>query len=139
MGPVVVVVADVFPHQTFEMSFVEDDDVIEQISAATAHEAFCYSILPRAAEAGPLRLDSEAPDGVDDIGAKCDRERSQSTTNLEMPVGMPGGRHENPLGPTPGAESAGLLPPARPRWPAGDRVSPDRAPPRARPYRGSLA
>jgi hypothetical protein len=33
---------------------VEDDDMIEQVPAATADEAFGHTALPRAAEAGPL-------------------------------------------------------------------------------------
>ncbi len=45
MGSVVMVVADILGHQTFEMVLVEHDDVIEQISAATAHETFCDSVL----------------------------------------------------------------------------------------------
>ena len=40
MRPVLVVVADVLGHQPFEMPLVEHDDMIEQVSAATADEAF---------------------------------------------------------------------------------------------------
>jgi N-acyl-D-aspartate/D-glutamate deacylase len=58
MRSVVVVVADVLGHQALKMAFVEDDDVIEQVSAAVADEAFGNAVLPRAAEAGPFGLDA---------------------------------------------------------------------------------
>jgi len=65
--PVVVVVADVLSHEALEMPFVEYDDVIEQVPAATADKAFCDSVLPRTSEAGPLRFDAEALDGADSL------------------------------------------------------------------------
>jgi hypothetical protein len=37
--PVIVVVADIFGHQPFEVSLVEHDDMVEQVSPAIAHEA----------------------------------------------------------------------------------------------------
>src|ERR1019366_1157505 len=49
MCSVVVVVANIFGHEAFEMAFVENDDVIEQVSAAVADEAFGNAVLPRAA------------------------------------------------------------------------------------------
>src|ERR1035437_3577782 len=66
VGSVVVVVADIFGHEALEMAFTENDDVIEQVPAAVADEAFCDAVMPRAAEAGAFRLDAEAPDGADD-------------------------------------------------------------------------
>src|ERR1700751_3006427 len=35
MRPVLVIVGDVFVHQTLQMSFVEDDHMVEQIASAT--------------------------------------------------------------------------------------------------------
>jgi hypothetical protein len=52
------------------MPLVENDDVIEQVPAATTHETFCHAVLPRAAEAGLLRFDDEALDGADDLFAE---------------------------------------------------------------------
>jgi hypothetical protein len=63
MGSIVVVVTDVLGHEALEMPFVERDDMIEQVSSAVANEALRNSILPRAAEAGPLGRDAEALDG----------------------------------------------------------------------------
>src|ERR1017187_3811561 len=45
MRPVVVVVADVLDHEPLEMPFVEYDDVIERVPAATPDEAFRDSVL----------------------------------------------------------------------------------------------
>src|ERR1035437_9363540 len=42
------------------MPFVEHDDMIEQIPSAIPNPAFCNTVLPRTAEAGPLGLDAEA-------------------------------------------------------------------------------
>ena len=67
MRPVVVVIADVFGHQSLEVSLVEDDDMIEQLPAAAADKAFGDPVLPRAAEASSFGSDTEAFDGVDDF------------------------------------------------------------------------
>ena len=56
----VVIVADVFGHQPFQMVFIQDDDMIEEISPAIADEAFSDSILARATGAGAFRLETEA-------------------------------------------------------------------------------
>ena len=67
MRPVVVVVADVLGHEPLEMPFVEYDDVIEQVPAATPDEAFRNTVLPWTSKAGPFRFDAEAPDGADTL------------------------------------------------------------------------
>jgi len=61
MCPVVVVMADVFRHEALEMTFVQHDYMVEQVSPTVTGEAFCDAILPWAAEAGLLRNDTEAP------------------------------------------------------------------------------
>ena len=48
MGPVPVIIADVFVHEPFQMALIEDNDVVQQIAAAGAHESFGDAILPRA-------------------------------------------------------------------------------------------
>ena len=67
MSPVIVVVTDVFIHQSVQMAFVEYDDIIEQISPAVSDPAFCYAVLPRASEAAPLWLDAETLHRADDF------------------------------------------------------------------------
>jgi hypothetical protein len=65
--PVIVLVTDVFTHQSVQMAFVEYDDMIEQISPAVANPAFCYAVLPRAPEAAALWLDTETFYRADDF------------------------------------------------------------------------
>ena len=67
MCPVVMVVADIFTHQSFQMPLIKDDHMIQQITAAVANKAFRDFVLPRATEAGSLRCDAEAPNDADDF------------------------------------------------------------------------
>jgi hypothetical protein len=46
MGPIIMVVAQVFGHQSFQMPFVQYDHAIQQISPATSYPAFGGSVLP---------------------------------------------------------------------------------------------
>jgi hypothetical protein len=59
MRPVPVVIADVVVHEAFEMPFVENDYVIEQLAPTTANEPFRNAILPRTSETGPFRLEAD--------------------------------------------------------------------------------
>src|ERR1035441_5431916 len=70
VSPVIVIVANVLSHETFQVSLVENDDMIEQVSPATADETLGDAVLPRAAEAGALRLDAEALDSADSLFAE---------------------------------------------------------------------
>ena len=70
MCPVVVVVTDVFIHQAFQMPFIENDHMVEQITAAVADPTLGNAILPRASEAGSLRFDTEALDRFDHFGVE---------------------------------------------------------------------
>ena len=47
-----MVVADVFIHEAFQMPFIENDDVVEQIPAAVSDPALCDAVLPGIAEGG---------------------------------------------------------------------------------------
>src|SRR5215469_3050474 len=47
MCPVLVVVAHILSHQPFQMSLVQDDDVVQQVSAATPYPTLGHSVLPR--------------------------------------------------------------------------------------------
>ena len=67
MGSILVVVADVFVHQSLQMTFVQHDHVIEEVVAAVTDEALGHAILPRTSEAGTFRLDAEAGDRFDDL------------------------------------------------------------------------
>ena len=65
MRPVVVVVADVVVHKALQMAFIENDDMVEQITVASPDEAFRNAVLPWTSEAGSFRFDTEALDGID--------------------------------------------------------------------------
>lgn len=65
MRPVFVVIADIFVHQAPDMTYVDDDHVVEEISEAVANPTLCDAVLPRAPEAGSLGLDPEAFHCVD--------------------------------------------------------------------------
>jgi hypothetical protein len=67
MRPVLVVVADVLVHQPLQMPYVQNDDVIQQISFAISHPAFGDAVLPRASEVGLLGSDAEALHRADDL------------------------------------------------------------------------
>jgi len=60
MWSVVVIVTDVLIHQPFQMPFIQNDHMIEQITTAASDPAFGDTVLPGAAEAGALGLDAEA-------------------------------------------------------------------------------
>ena len=65
MRPVVVIITDVLAHKAFQMSFAENDRVVEDIPAAVADPALGHAVLPRTSETGPLRLDAEGLHRVD--------------------------------------------------------------------------
>ena len=46
-----VIIRDVILDQTAQMNVVEDNQVIEKLSATASDPAFCHSILPRACRA----------------------------------------------------------------------------------------
>jgi hypothetical protein len=70
MRPVLVIIADVLVHQTFQMPLVQDNHMIEQITAAVADPTFGNAILPRTSKAGSLGLDT-AP-VLDPTGQRSD-------------------------------------------------------------------
>jgi hypothetical protein len=56
MRAVFVVVANILTEQAFQVAFVNCDDVIHEITAATPHPTLCNSILPRTFERGADRI-----------------------------------------------------------------------------------
>jgi hypothetical protein len=50
VGPILVVVADIFREEPLQMPLVENNHVIEQVPAAALNPAFRDAILPRALE-----------------------------------------------------------------------------------------
>src|SRR6266851_3724723 len=48
--PILVVIAHVLSHQPLQMSLIQDDHVIQQISPATSNPTLSNTVLPRAAK-----------------------------------------------------------------------------------------
>ena len=59
MRPVFVIVTDVLIHQAFQMAFIENDHMVEQIASAVANPALGNAILPRTSITCPLGLDAK--------------------------------------------------------------------------------
>src|ERR1700738_502052 len=56
MRAVLVVIANILREKTFQVAFVNCDDVIQEITAATPYPTLCHSILPRTFERGADRI-----------------------------------------------------------------------------------
>jgi hypothetical protein len=56
MRAVLVVVANILREETFQVAFVNCNDVIQEITAATPYPTLCDSILPRTLERGADRI-----------------------------------------------------------------------------------
>ena len=52
MSAIGVIIPQIIPRKPPEMSFMENDDVVEQIVPKTSNPPFGNSVLPRAAVAG---------------------------------------------------------------------------------------
>src|SRR5215472_17759771 len=70
MRPILVVIADILSHEPLQMPFIEDNHVIQQVSAATSNPALGDAVLPRAAEGCANWLAPQVLRGRDDIAAK---------------------------------------------------------------------
>jgi hypothetical protein len=64
MNSVVMIVVDIFPHQTFQMAFIKDDDMVKKIAAARLDEPFGDPVLPRASNRNSDRPHSKALCGL---------------------------------------------------------------------------
>jgi len=60
MGPILVVVTDILRNQPFQMPLVQDDDMIQQVSATASHPALGNAVLPRTAKGSAHRLAAHA-------------------------------------------------------------------------------
>jgi hypothetical protein len=49
-----MVIVDVLNHEPFQVAFIEDDHMVEQVPTAVADPAFGNTVLPRTSEAGSL-------------------------------------------------------------------------------------
>jgi len=70
MRPIVVVIANEFGHEPLQMAFIQHDDMIEQVTAATADETPGHAVLPGAFERGADRLHADSLCCLTDLGAE---------------------------------------------------------------------
>ena len=70
MGAIVVIIPDVLSHEAFQMAFVQNDHMIQQISTAASHPALGHSILPRTTKCGANWLTSQRSSRIDHIAAE---------------------------------------------------------------------
>jgi hypothetical protein len=67
MCAVLVVVANILREPAFQVAFVNCDDVIQKITAATAYAALCDSILPRTFERSAERIHPQGSNRCGDL------------------------------------------------------------------------
>jgi len=67
MGPVFVVIANVFFQQFSEMSLVQNNQVVEQVPSHTPDPALGNAVLPRTAKSSSDYLRAVVFDGRDDV------------------------------------------------------------------------
>src|ERR1017187_400399 len=67
MRAILVVVADVFREQPFQMAFVNCDDVIQQISSATLDPTLRHAVLPGTLAGGADRVYLQGSNGCRDF------------------------------------------------------------------------
>jgi hypothetical protein len=60
MRSILVVVTDILSNQPFQMPLVQDDDVIQQVSATASHPSLGDAVLPRTAKGSAHRLAAHA-------------------------------------------------------------------------------
>ena len=67
MSSVLVVITDVLIHEPFQMPFIDDDHMVEQITTAVSGPALRNTVLPGTSVAGSLRLDAEVLHCIDHV------------------------------------------------------------------------
>ena len=73
MRSIFMVVMDVISHQAFQMTLIENNDMIEQVPAAVTDPAFGNAVLPRTSKAGSLGLNAQGFDHVDHLTVEVRR------------------------------------------------------------------
>ena len=64
MSSVVMIVVDIFPHETFQMALIKNDDVVKKIATAGAYPPLGHTILPGASNRGANREDAQTLYGL---------------------------------------------------------------------------
>jgi len=66
VNSIFVVIVHVITHQPEQMSFVQRDDMVQDLSATTSNPSFRYSVLPGRLDVGPLRFQTRRLQKCDD-------------------------------------------------------------------------
>jgi hypothetical protein len=75
VNSIVVIIADVIPHQPPEMFFIQRDDVVQDLTAATSDPPFCSTVLSGRPKGGTLGLQARCPKKVYDPHQTSHRDR----------------------------------------------------------------
>ena len=67
MRAVLVVVADVFREQPFQMTFIHRDNMVQQILSAALDPTLRCTVLPGTLEGGPYRVHPQGSNGCRDF------------------------------------------------------------------------
>jgi hypothetical protein len=70
VDPVLMIIGNIIAHQPEQMSFVQRDDVVQDLSPATSNPSFRGSILPGRLDIGPLRFQTRRLQERDNRGIK---------------------------------------------------------------------
>ncbi len=67
MDSIVIVVVDVLAQQAMQVPLIQDDHVIQHLSARTPDPSLGNAVLPRTPKGRSPRLDSNVLDGLGDL------------------------------------------------------------------------
>ena len=67
MSSVLVIVPNIFGHQAFQMTLIQNNYMVEQIPTTITNPALSNAVLPRTPEAGSFGLEVQCLDGTDDL------------------------------------------------------------------------
>jgi hypothetical protein len=88
MCAVLVVVANILREATFQVAFVNCDDVIQEITPATPYPTLCDSILPRTFERSAERVHAQGSNRCGDLqsilGIAIKDDEPRSGSKMEM-------------------------------------------------------
>jgi hypothetical protein len=67
MRSALVIITDELTHQPLQMTFIQHDDMVDQISSAIPNSTLSNTVLPRASETSLLGLNTETVHPANDL------------------------------------------------------------------------
>ena len=89
MRAVFVIVADIIGEQSFQMKFIQRNDVIQQVPSAVFDPTLRHAVLPGTLEGGPYRADIQSTNRCPDF---------QPIIPIPVEDQKPGGRMNRDMG-----------------------------------------